>query len=83
MSDAQSIAPLNSFKKHQQRLARYQRRMSHKVKFSCNWKKAKAKVQKVHTDIASFKINTRSLGSVYNSNLNKKISASGFFYTGG
>ena len=52
MSDAQSIAPLNSFKKHQQRLARYQRRMSRKVKFSCNWKKAKAKVQKVHTDIA-------------------------------
>lgn len=53
MSDAQSIAPLNSFKKHQQRLARYQRRMSHKVKFSCNWKKAKAKVQRVHTDIAN------------------------------
>ena len=52
MSDTQSIAPLNSFKKHQQRLARYQRRMSRKVKFSCNWKKAKAKVQKVHTDIA-------------------------------
>ena len=53
MSNAQSIAPLNSFKKHQQRLARYQRRMSRKVKFSCNWKKAKAKVQKVHTDIAN------------------------------
>jgi putative transposase len=52
MSDAQSIAPLNSFKKHQKRLARYQRRMSRKVKFGCNWKKAKAKVQKVHTDIA-------------------------------
>ena len=52
MSDTQSIAPLNSFKKHQQRLARYQLRMSRKVKFSCNWKKAKAKVQKIHTDIA-------------------------------
>ena len=32
MSDATFIAPLNSFKKQQQRLARYQRRMSCKVK---------------------------------------------------
>jgi putative transposase len=53
MSDGGYIAPLNSFKKHQQRLARYQRRMSHKKKFSSNWKKAKAKVQKIHTDIAN------------------------------
>ena len=53
MSDAESIAPLNSFKKHQQRLSRYQRRMSRKVKFSSNWKKVKAKVQKIHTDIAN------------------------------
>ena len=47
------LAPLNSFKTHQQRLARYQRRMSRKVKFSNNWKKAKAKVQKLHTAIAN------------------------------
>ena len=53
MSDGSFIAPLNSFKKHQQRLARYQRRMSRKVKFSNNWKKAKAKVQKIHTGIAN------------------------------
>ena len=53
MSDTSSIAPLNSFKKHQQRLARYQRRMSRKVKFSSNWKKAKAHVQKIHTAIAN------------------------------
>jgi putative transposase len=52
MSDESYIAPLNSFKKHQQRLARYQRRMSRKVKFSNNWKRAKAKVQKIHTSIA-------------------------------
>jgi putative transposase len=52
-SDGGFIAPLNSFKKHQQRLARYQRRMSRKVKFSNNWKKAKIKVQKVHTQIAN------------------------------
>ena len=49
LSDGSFVAPLNSFKKHQQRLARYQRRMSRKVKFSSNWKKAKARVQKIHT----------------------------------
>jgi putative transposase len=53
MSDTSFIAPLNSFKKHQKRLARYQRSMSRKTKFSSNWKKAKAKVQKIHTDIAN------------------------------
>lgn len=53
MSDASYIAPLNSFKKHQQCLARYQRRMSRKVKFSSNWKKAKANVQKIHRTIAN------------------------------
>ena len=47
LSDASFIAPINSFKKHQQRLARYQRRLSRKVKFSSNWKKAKAKVQQI------------------------------------
>lgn len=53
MSDGSFIAPLNSFKTHQQRLARYQRRMSRKIKFSSNWKKAKARVQKIHTGIAN------------------------------
>ena len=53
LSDASFIAPLNSFKKHQRRLARYQRCMSRKVKFSSSWKKAKAKVQQIHTGIAN------------------------------
>ena len=52
-SDGSFIASLNSFKKHQKRLARYQRRMARKVKFSNNWKKEKAKVQKVHTAITN------------------------------
>jgi len=52
-SDGGFIAPLNSFKKHEVRLARYQRRMSRKVKFSNNWKKAKTSVQKVHKAIAN------------------------------
>ena len=53
LSDGSHIEPLNSFKKHQQRLARYQRAMSRKVKFSNNWKKAKAQVQRIHTRIAN------------------------------
>ena len=53
LSDGTYYAPLNSFKRHQQRLARYQRAMSRKTKFSSNWKKAKAKVQRIHTRIAN------------------------------
>ena len=52
MSDGSHIEPINSFKKHQERLARYQRRMSRKVKFSNNWKKAKTKIQRIHSAIA-------------------------------
>jgi putative transposase len=53
LSDGTVIEPLNSFKKHQARLKRYQRRMARKVKFSNNWKKAKAKVAKVTSTIAN------------------------------
>jgi putative transposase len=52
-SDGKYIEPLNSFKTKQAKLAKYQRRMAHKQKFSNNWKKAKAKVQKIHTQIAN------------------------------
>ena len=51
LSDGSFITPLNSFKGHEERLKRYQRAMSRKVKFSANWKKAKAKVTRVHLDI--------------------------------
>lgn len=53
LSDGTYIEPLNSFKKHQKRLARYQRAMHRKVKFSNNWKKAKARVQRIHARIAN------------------------------
>ena len=52
-SDGSYLAPLNSFKTQQAKLAKYQRRMAHKQKFSHNWKKAKTKVQKIHTQIAN------------------------------
>ncbi len=53
LSDGSFIEPLNTFRQHEQRLARYQRAMSRKTKFSNNWKKAKAKLQKLHTRIAN------------------------------
>ena len=53
LSDGSFIEPLNTFRKHQIRLAKYQRRMSRKQKFSNNWKKAKVRVQKIHARIAN------------------------------
>ncbi|MGN6317005.1 RNA-guided endonuclease InsQ/TnpB family protein [Trinickia sp.] len=53
LSDGTFIAPRGSFKQHEQRLARYQRRMARKVGGSRNWIKAKARVQRIHARIAN------------------------------
>ncbi len=53
MSDGSFVAPLDSFRKHEIRLARYQRAMSRKRKGGKNWHKAKAKVQRIHARIAN------------------------------
>ena len=53
LSDGAFYAPLNSFKRHEDRLRRAQQAMSRKVKFSSNWKKAKARVQKIHSHIGN------------------------------
>jgi len=53
LSDGTFYAPLASFKRHQNTLRRAQQAMSRKVKFSNNWKKAKAKVQKIHSRIGN------------------------------
>jgi putative transposase len=55
LSDGTVFEPVNSFRKHQARLARYQRAMSRKTKFSNNWKKAKAKVTKLHQKIGNIR----------------------------
>lgn len=47
------LEPLNSFARHQQRLAKAQRQMSRKTKFSSNWLKAKARVQRIQRQIAN------------------------------
>ena len=53
LSDGTFVAPLNSFKRHQDRLRKAQQSMSRKQKFSSNWKKAKAKVQRTHSRIGN------------------------------
>lgn len=55
LSDGTPVEPANCFKRHQQRLARYQRQMSRKMRFSKNWRKAKARVQRLHTRIANMR----------------------------
>ena len=53
LSDGSYLAPLNSFKRHEARLRRAQRALSRKTKFSHNWKKAKARIQRIHARIGN------------------------------
>lgn len=53
LSDGTFYAPLNSFKRHEKALRRAQQAMSRKAKFSNNWKKAKTRVQKIHSRIGN------------------------------
>jgi len=45
----------NAFKKYERKLAILQRRFARKVKFSANWKKAKARITAVHSRIANIR----------------------------
>jgi putative transposase len=53
LSDGTFCAPLNSFKRHEVALRKAQQALSRKVKFSNNWKKAKARVQRIHSRIGN------------------------------
>ncbi len=53
LSDGTFYAPINSFKRHEARLRRAQKTLSRKVKFSNNWKKAKARVKGIHSSIGN------------------------------
>jgi len=50
--DGLFVEPLNSFKKLENKLARAQRLLARKQKFSNNWKKQKQAVSKIHIKIA-------------------------------
>ena len=51
--DRDHLAALNSFKRHESALRQAQRAMSRKTKFSNNWKKEKANVQRIHARISN------------------------------
>jgi len=53
LSSGEHLAPLDSFKRHETRLRKAQQAFSRKVKFSNNWRKAKARVQKIHARMAN------------------------------
>jgi len=52
-SDGTEIKPLNSFRKHERRLAFLQRRLSRKEKYSKNWNRQKNTVSKCHAKISN------------------------------
>lgn len=53
LSDGTFYASLNSFKRHETALRKAQQAMSRKTRFSNNWKKAKARVQRIHSRIGN------------------------------
>lgn len=55
LSDGTFLDSPNAFKEYEQRLAFFQRRVARKKKFSANWRKAKAKVARLHRKIASLR----------------------------
>jgi putative transposase len=53
LSNGEVYTPLNSFRKLEKKLAKLQRQLKNKKKFSANWKKAKASISKLHSKIAN------------------------------
>lgn len=53
LSDGSFVEPLNSFKKHERKLARAQRSLARKIKFSNNWHKQKRRITRLHQRIAN------------------------------
>ncbi len=53
LSDGTVFEPVNSFKRYRKQLARYQRDMARKKKFSNNWKKTRTKIHGLHAKIGN------------------------------
>lgn len=52
LSSGQYVEGINQLRKHESRLAFWQRKLAKKVKFSANWKKIKEKITRLHRKIA-------------------------------
>jgi putative transposase len=55
LSDGSLLQPINAFARAKRKLARLQRQLSRKVKFSENWKKQKQRITRLHTKIANMR----------------------------
>ena len=53
LSDGTRIEPLNAFKTIKDKLAKEQRKLARKTKFSVNWKKQRAKITRLHVRAAN------------------------------
>ena len=53
LSNGEFFEPLNAFKTYKGKLAKLQKRLKNKVKFSQNWQKLKAKITKLHHKITN------------------------------
>ncbi|AEC17109.1 putative transposase [Gallibacterium anatis UMN179] len=53
LSNGEFFEPLNAFKTYKGKLAKLQKRLKNKVKFSQNWQKLKAKIAKLHHKITN------------------------------
>ncbi|WP_414039473.1 RNA-guided endonuclease InsQ/TnpB family protein [Acidithiobacillus sp. M4-SHS-6] len=52
LSDGTMFLPVTAYRDLQKRLAKEQKKLAHKVKFSANWKQQKAKITRLHQRIA-------------------------------
>ena len=55
LSDGTMFLAVTAYRDLQKRLAREQKKLAHKVKFSANWKKQKAKITRLHQRIAEIR----------------------------
>ena len=57
LSNGEYFEPINAFKNLKGKLAKLQKRLKHKTKFSKNWQKLKAKIAKLHHKISNIRKN--------------------------
>ena len=55
LSDGTMFLPVTTYRDRQKRLAKEQKKLAHKVKFSTNWKKQKATITRLHQRIAEIR----------------------------
>ena len=57
LSTGEYFSPINAFKRFKTKLAKLQKKLKHKTKFSKNWKKLQNKISRLHNKIANIRKN--------------------------